>query len=540
MERIEDFENTLRLESTTTAAMLSLVLLLGGCRLYRSLDQYGAPPDATSSTDIRAVDATADTAAVDTTPDSETSPPDADAVSADAPDGSDSDTAPDGIPPCEDGATYCSGSCSNNVTSGQSGTGASRCRRVGIFGGDDIDAATDLAVGPNGSLYIVGYTRSNLGAAPKPKESNAFVARVDLSGNEVVTVKTLGSDNEDRAESVAIGANGRVYVGGVFDVDTSQTDGFVAQYEPDLGKQNWRKSVGLELKTGQSPAVRAIAFNETLDTLFVAGEYRSMMGDDQIFVARYAPDGSSIQPAHLFGSGGAEQAGDAVADGDGIFLVGTTDGGMPGSNFQGKNSVGKSDVFYTKIAQGSRTQEVFRKGIWQFGSHEIDEGLSIATDSNGGVVIGGYSEGENWSWNQTIASRTQHGNGDVFVARYANGNPDWLKQMGRSGSERVNGLAYDDRGSAGSSLFATGPCCNGSGMSQPRESFLLGFTPKPPPTNTDYQSALRLVGTGKSVRSTAIAATENSLLVAGSTRDDFGLSKRFGDTDVFWVELGRN
>jgi len=75
-----------------------------------------------------------------------------------------------------------------------------------LIGGSGHEFATSVAVGPDGSIYVVGYTYSfGTGVA------DIFVAKLDQGGN-LVRFKTIGGSNDDFGNAVAVGADGSVYV----------------------------------------------------------------------------------------------------------------------------------------------------------------------------------------------------------------------------------------------------------------------------------------------------------------------------------------
>ena len=83
------------------------------------------------------------------------------------------------------------------------------------LGGLFTDSANGVAVDANDNIYIAGSTHDTL---PGSSENNAgladaFIARYDTSGNRL-WVHQIGSVSDDRANGVAVGRNGDVYVAG--------------------------------------------------------------------------------------------------------------------------------------------------------------------------------------------------------------------------------------------------------------------------------------------------------------------------------------
>jgi len=139
---------------------------------------------------------------------------------------------------------------------------------------------------------------------------------------------------------------------------------------------------------------------------------------------------------------GREAVNDLAIDASGaVFVIGTVSGETT-INFDGINlsAVGTRDVMIVKYtAAGVRVwARMFTAGVGT-----LVLGGSLATLSNGDLVVGGYFSGTMNLGGGNVA--TSAGGGDAFVARLdgATGTTSWLVGFGSPGEEMIRGLAVD-------------------------------------------------------------------------------------------------
>ncbi|MBA2543010.1 MAG: SBBP repeat-containing protein, partial [Deltaproteobacteria bacterium] len=110
---------------------------------------------------------------------------------------------------------------------------------AGYLGGDGVDSGTGIAVDTDGNAYVSGDTRSTEATFPViggPDLTHngivdAFVAKVNPAGNDLIYAGYLGGSSIDTARGIAVDSSGNAYVTG----DTSSTDAtFPVTVGPDL------------------------------------------------------------------------------------------------------------------------------------------------------------------------------------------------------------------------------------------------------------------------------------------------------------------
>jgi hypothetical protein len=202
--------------------------------------------------------------------------------------------------------------------------------------------------------------------------------------------------------------------------------------------------------------------------------------DLDAFVARYDSAGNQIW-ARQFGSTEDDTVNGVAVDSTGVYVVGTTNGALPG-----QNSAGSSDIFVKKY-------DVNGSELWtrQFGVNAEDEGLAIAVDPTGVYVTG-------------------HLWGDGVLRKYDlyTGNELWTRLISAGSSARVAGVAVDASG-----VYITG---NSSGaLVQPGQGgddiFVLKY---------DKNGGIvwtRQFGTDTTDLPNAIAVNASGVYIAGQT-----------------------
>lgn len=195
--------------------------------------------------------------------------------------------------------------------------------------------------------------------------------------------------------------------------------------------------------TGGIDSVNAVASNST--GVFVAGTTGSaaLIGADptgnplvhaggtDVFVRKYNPDGT-IAWTWQFGSAVNDEALGIAADANGVYVVGSTQGDLFGSNAGGR------DAFIRKFNNAGVP-------LWdrQFGSDGNDSAKAVAVDA-GGVTVAGSTSG-------AFPGQTSAGSQDGFAIRYAldplpADAPLWVSQFGAPGFDDATGVAAESGG----------------------------------------------------------------------------------------------
>jgi hypothetical protein len=308
------------------------------------------------------------------------------------------------------------------------------------FGSAERDLAKGVAVDGAGNAWVVGETFGSLPGQRSHGGWDAFVRMYDPAGNEVWTHQ-FGGGGGERAAGVAFDGTGHAYVvGGTRAALPGQTtagdyDAFIRQYDL-TGNELWTRQFG-------SPAedyALAITLDPTGNPV-LAGETGGLLagaaaaGSLDAFVRKYDPAGNVLW-TRQFGTPRDDFAlGAAVTPAGDVFVVGTTQGTLPG-----QRSAGDSDAYVATFSASGGERRAR-----QFGSKGADDGEAIVLDGFGQLFVAGRAGG-------ALPGQASAGEADGFVMAVGPmADTLWTRQFGGPADDYVAGLAVADGG-----LYAAG------------------------------------------------------------------------------------
>ncbi|MCA9119060.1 MAG: DUF4347 domain-containing protein, partial [Planctomycetales bacterium] len=256
-----------------------------------------------------------------------------------------------------------------------------------FLGGTGIDYGKAVAVDGSGNVYVAGYSGATWGSPVRAfgTGSDAFVAKLDSSGNLLWNTFLGGSGNADQANGITVDGSGNVYVTG----DANATWGSPVR----------AKSTGVDA-----------------------------------FVAKL--DGSGNLTWNTFLGGSSNDYGYGIAvDGSGNVYVDGNSSATWGAPVRGYTS--GADAFAAKLnSSGALTWNTF------LGGSGSDGAKGIAVDGGGDVYIGGFSSA---TWGSPV--RSYGGSFDIMAAKLdSSGSLTWNTFMGGSGYEVAEGMTLDSGG----------------------------------------------------------------------------------------------
>ena len=368
------------------------------------------------------------------------------------------------------------------------------------FGGSAADNAVTIRLAPDGSILIVGVTRSadlpTTGGAPQPNYSggtcggsivarlcfDTFAAKLSPDGADVVWATYFGGSGDDRAADSAVSNDGSLTIVGTTD------------------SRDFPASAG--------------AFQTT-----------PLASGATAFALRFTADGDLVF-ATLLGGSAADEASGVDVDGSGAaYVVGHTQSTdfptTPGA-FQGANpsAMDRTAVFVSKLASdgGSLTYSTLLSGVLD------DRAGGVAVNSQGEAFLTGSTASANFPMTQGNpfgnpgpVQRELNGTAaDAFVARLSEDGSALVYSTFLGGSDSDAGLriAVNDAdavyviGSTSSRDFPTTP-----GAALPVWKRSQGFAAKLRADGAALEYATYLVG---SVNGLAVAE-DGSAYVAGAT-----------------------
>ena len=221
------------------------------------------------------------------------------------------------------------------------------------LGSTSGDRIFDMTTTSN-AIYVVGRTGGELkGRSFNGGRADGFIARMSKTG-ELEWTRLLGGEKLDRADGVAVGPSGDIYVVGVTQTTLGDdkayaggmTDGYLARYSPE-GKQ---ESVRLVGTTGRDDLLD-IAVNEDGE-IYTIGSTNSTFDENasdpelhDVYFEKYQSVDSRLKRTQIRSSGFDTGTDIAVSEDGPVFISGKATGNFGGQEFSG----GESDAFVGRI-----------------------------------------------------------------------------------------------------------------------------------------------------------------------------------------------
>ena len=233
------------------------------------------------------------------------------------------------------------------------------------MGGTSSDIGQSIAVGADGAVYVTGYTYST-GAG----SYDIFVAKYSATGT-LDWKKTLGKINADYGYGIAVGPDAAVYVTGL-----GGNDFLVAKYRTD-GTLDWKKTLG---GTGADYG-RVIAVGDD-GAIYVSGYTGSAgAGGNDFLVAKYRTDGTLDWKKTLGGTIGDIGYGIAVGVDGSLYVTGTTTSA----------GAGGSDMIVSRLPADGGIDMTAGPFIWQDAILTVGENPVLTNNQNPTGLTDGQS-----------------------------------------------------------------------------------------------------------------------------------------------------
>lgn len=282
------------------------------------------------------------------------------------------------------------------------------------LGGSSIDSGRGIAVDASGNAYVAGSTSSTdfpSGTGPAFQSGNhgcldAFVAKLNSTGNQLLYKTYLGGSATDEALGIALDATGNTYVSGY----TASSD------FPTTG--------------GYQSTNRGAVANA--------------------FVVKLNATGTQLLYGTYLGGGADDRAKAIAVDGSGnAYITGyTTSANFPIQNQLQSALQGSQDAFVAKLNPNLSGAASLVYSTY-LGGRGVDSGNGIAVDSVGSAYVTGQTSSSDFPTPMAYQGALR-GSANAFVAKFnAAGNAlAYGTYLGGTGTDGANGIAVDGAGSA--------------------------------------------------------------------------------------------
>jgi len=346
-----------------------------------------------------------------------------------------------------------------------------------FLGGRGWDKAFGIAVDTEGRVITAGVTSSPDFPCRDAYQSenkgtlDAFISILSSSGSELLYSTYLGGDGDDAAFDMALGTDNSIYLSG-----ETFSDNFPTRNSYQASKAGWEQDLFLSRFTSSGSGIfvstylggRGVDFGgsmalDTAGSVFLAGSTWSAdfptfscylgkkKGGYDAFVSKFIPSGSALEYSTYLGGEGIDFAYDLAVDRDGGALItGFTLGeGFPehSSLFIRRDEEGTAYLCRLSPSGSSLSFST----LW--GNPGGETGLVLSLDRSENVYIAGITGEPFFPVLNPFQSRMA-GNGDVFVAKIsiASNSIAYSTYLGGDEMDIPRGLAVNSAGC----LYLTG------------------------------------------------------------------------------------
>jgi len=307
------------------------------------------------------------------------------------------------------------------------------------LGGSADDLGSGLGVDDSGNVYIAGCTQSLDFPTVDPLLPmggflDAYVAKLDPGGTQLLYSTYLGGAASDCAIDLAVDGDGNAYVvgytystnfptadplqstaGGGGDVFITKLDssGSVLHYSTYLGGSAFED--GRKVAVDDAGAAYVVGYTDSSNFPTTRGAMQELpAGDREAFVSRIVPDGSALAYSTYLGGTGYELAWGIGLDAEGnAYVVGeTTSTDFPVLAGAASTNSGSFDAFVTKL-DPTGASLVYSTYL---GGQSDDFARSIAIAASGKAFVTGHT----YSYDFPTVDPLQPGLGgfcDAFVTQ---------------------------------------------------------------------------------------------------------------------------
>ena len=321
------------------------------------------------------------------------------------------------------------------------------------LGGRGDDIGNGITVDNLHNVYVTGYTTStnfptvNAMASTAGGGGDAFLAKFDPTGTNLLMSTYLGGSGFDVGNAVAIDTNGNIYVTGstsstnfpttpnAFDITMKGTDAFVIKIDPSgtnliystfLGGDGVNAGFGIAADgdgfayvTGYTTSTN-FPLSHPFQFNLNNGDLTSTNGD--AFVTKVDPLGITLVYSSYLGGSGKDIGNGIAVDAFGnVHVTGTTGS----TNFPTSNPIraqcggcgkGSNDAFVAKI-DALGTNLVYSTYL---GGNGDDAGQAIAIDTNGNAYVTGKTDSADFPRGNSFQP-LPGGKSDAFITRISEG-----------------------------------------------------------------------------------------------------------------------
>jgi hypothetical protein len=330
------------------------------------------------------------------------------------------------------------------------------------IGGTGADYGRAIAVDDIGNAYITGETNGEDFPTLNEYQTSqpgwdAFVTKLNNSGNGLIYSTYLGGDNNDNGHRIEVDIGGSAYVVGVtasgdfpthnpYQMDQPGVDAFVTKFHPDgfdllystyLGGSSYDAAVGVAVDQYDNAYVTGVTISDDFPLLT---PFQVDQEGEDAFVTKLNSNGGGLIYSTYLGGDGSDRGNDIAIDAaNNAYVTGNTySSDFPTLNPYQTDQPG-ADAFLTKL---NATGDALEYSTYLGGSG-TDFGWSIAVDYDEVAYIAGETFSTDFP--TVDAVQADQGIGDAFVIEMEidGSAPYFSTYLGGNGDDECTDIAYN-------------------------------------------------------------------------------------------------
>lgn len=340
------------------------------------------------------------------------------------------------------------------------------------IGGTSCDYGKGIHVDSEGRVYLTGITYSddfptqNALFEKNAGHSDAFIAKLDASGKNLIYSTFLGGSSDEAGQSLTADHSGAVFVTGWtqsqdFPVQdaligrlSGKRDAFVAKIDPSGSSLLFSTYLGgdsldfaKDITTGSSDTIWVTGYTGSSDFPVKSPLISTFSGRLDAFVTRLSSTNANLIFSTFLGGTSCDIGNAISTDPDGsAYITGYTDSGdFPFKNGWDDSLSGKTDAFVVKISSSDNSL-VYSTFL---GGTSDDSGCDVAVDAQGAAYITGYTYSQDFPTQKSLAEGLT-GKRDAFVTKIApaGSSLSYSALLGGTSYDCGRSIAVDRSGSA--------------------------------------------------------------------------------------------
>jgi RHS repeat-associated protein len=411
------------------------------------------------------------------------------------------------------------------------------------LGSSGTDTAYGVAADSGGDVFIAGNTPDL-----STSYQDAYVAKFASNGRDLKYITYLGGSAASNANGVAVDPAGNAVVvgttsatnfptstGAVQTTGSSSGSGFVTRLNATgdalLYSTYFKDSVPEAVAVNALGHAYVTGVGQSGMTTTTGAYQTTMSGMEGAFVAKFSPDGTSLDySTYVGGTGMMDSAwanGIAIDSTGNAYIAGdVSTGSFPTTTGAYQTSGGAGDAFVAKLNSGATAL-----GYSTYLGNSNTEGLAVAVDNAGAAYVTGKTTASGFPTTTGAYQTSRDGTGDAYVTKLnaAGSALVYSTFLGGSSTEQGNGIAVEADGTvlvAGSTTSSDFPVLNalpgtGGSMATGGEAFL-----------TDLNAAGTALGFSSYLGQNVLGATSTA---AGVALDPAGYAYVAGVTNGNFV-----